>query len=40
MKAFFDNTGESVFQFMLRYGYIKRGIIKKKIDACLMIDSW
>ena len=31
-----DNTGESVFQFLMRYGCIKSGKIKKK----LMLVAW
>ena len=33
-----DNTGESVFQFLLRYGCIKSGKIKR-LDACYMVEK-
>ena len=33
-----DNTSESVFQFLVRYGCIKRGKIKR-LDAWYMIES-
>ena len=34
-----DNTGESVFQFLVRYGCIKSGKIKR-LDACYTVESW
>ena len=34
-----DNTGESVFQFLVRYGCIKSGKIKR-LDACNMVEGW
>ena len=34
-----DNTGESVFQFLVRYCYIKSGKIKR-LDACYTVESW
>ena len=34
-----DDTGESFFQFLVRYGCIKSGKIKR-LDACYMIESW
>ena len=34
-----DNTEESVFQFLVRYGCKKNGKIKR-LDACYMVDSW
>ena len=34
-----DNTGESVFQFLMRYGCIKSGKIKR-LDACYTVESW
>ena len=34
-----DDAGESFCQFLVRYGCIKRGKIKR-LDACYMIESW
>ena len=34
-----DDTGEYVFQFLVRYGCIKSGKIKR-FDACYMVESW
>ena len=34
-----DNTSESVFQFLVRYGCINCGKIKRR-DACYMVESW
>ena len=34
-----DNTGESVFQFLLRYGCKKSGKIER-LDAYYMVESW
>ena len=34
-----DNTGESVFQFLVSYGCIKSGKIKR-LAACYMVESW
>ena len=34
-----DNTGESVFQFLLRYVCIKSGKIKR-YDACYTVEMW
>ena len=34
-----DDTGESVFQFLVRFGCIKSGKIKR-LDACYMVESW
>ena len=34
-----DNTGESVFQYLVRYGCIKSGKIKR-FYACYMVESW
>ena len=34
-----DDTGEPVFQFLVRYGCIKSGKIKR-LDACYMVESW
>ena len=34
-----DDTGESFFQFLVRYGCIKSGKIKR-LDACYTIESW
>ena len=31
-----DNSGESVFQSLMRYGCIKI----KRLDACYMVESW
>ena len=33
------NTSESVFQFLVRYGCIKREKLKR-LDACYMVESW
>ena len=33
-----DNTGESVFRFLVGYGCIKGGKIKR-LDACYMVES-
>ena len=33
-----DNTSESVFQFLVRYGCIKRAKIER-LDACYMVES-
>ena len=34
-----DDTGESFFQFLVRYGCKKSGKIKR-LYACYMIESW
>ena len=34
-----DNTGESVFQFLVRYCCVKSGKIKR-LDACYTVESW
>ena len=34
-----DNTSESVFQFLVKYGCIKSGKIKG-LDVCKMVESW
>ena len=34
-----DNTSKSVFQFLVRYGCIKSGKIKR-LDACYTAESW
>ena len=34
-----DDTEESVFQFLVRYGCIKSGKIKR-LDDCYMVESW
>ena len=34
-----DKTGESVFQFLVKYGCIKRGKIKR-FDVCYIVESW
>ena len=38
MKAFRINTSESVFQYVMRYGCIKRAKIER-LDACYMVES-
>ena len=38
-KGVSDDTGESVFQFLVRYGCIKSRKIKR-LDACYMVESW
>ena len=37
-KGVLDNTGESVFQFLVRYGCIKSEKIKG-LDACFMVKT-
>ena len=39
IEGVLDNTGEFVFQFLVRYGCIKSGKIKR-LDACYMFEGW
>ena len=34
-----NNTSKSVFQFLVRYGCIKRGKTKR-LYACYLVESW
>ena len=36
-ESVLENTSESVFQFLVRYGCIKRVKIKKNLDICYMV---
>ena len=38
-ESVLDSTSESVFQFLVRYGNIKRGKING-LDACYKVESW